>query len=71
MVDSLDEALAHIARYGTHHSDGILTNTYAHAQPDAYPYAYSVAAPDLLKSTGWASSGRSGSVAKKSRILRD
>jgi glutamate-5-semialdehyde dehydrogenase len=32
VVDSLDEALAHIARYGTHHSDGILTNTYAHAQ---------------------------------------
>jgi glutamate-5-semialdehyde dehydrogenase len=31
-VESLDEALAHIDRYGTHHSDGILTNTYEHAQ---------------------------------------
>jgi len=31
VVDSLDEAIAHIAQYGTHHSDGILTNNYAHA----------------------------------------
>jgi glutamate-5-semialdehyde dehydrogenase len=31
VVDSLDEAIAHIARYGTNHSDGILTNDYAHA----------------------------------------
>ena len=31
-VESLDEALAHIDRYSTHHSDGILTNTYEHAQ---------------------------------------
>ncbi|HUS79787.1 MAG TPA: gamma-glutamyl-phosphate reductase, partial [Armatimonadota bacterium] len=31
IVDSLDEAIAHIARYSTHHSDGILTNDYAHA----------------------------------------
>jgi len=32
VVDSLDEAIAHIARYGTNHSDGILTNDYANAQ---------------------------------------
>ena len=31
VVDSLDEAIAHIARYGTNHSDGILTNNYANA----------------------------------------
>jgi glutamate-5-semialdehyde dehydrogenase len=31
VVDSLDEALAHIARYGTNHSDGILTNNYENA----------------------------------------
>jgi len=31
VVDSLDEAMDHIARYGTHHSDGILTNDYSHA----------------------------------------
>jgi glutamate-5-semialdehyde dehydrogenase len=31
VVDSIDEALAHIERYGTNHSDGILTNDYAHA----------------------------------------
>jgi glutamate-5-semialdehyde dehydrogenase len=31
VVDSLDEAVAHIARYSTHHSDAILTNDYAHA----------------------------------------
>jgi len=31
VVDSLDEAIAHIQRYGTNHSDGILTNDYANA----------------------------------------
>ncbi len=31
VVDSLEEAMDHIARYGTHHSDGILTNDYSHA----------------------------------------
>lgn len=31
VVDSLEEAIAHIARYGTNHSDGILTNNYANA----------------------------------------
>lgn len=31
VVDSLDEAIAHIARYSTNHSDGILTNDYANA----------------------------------------
>jgi len=31
VVAGLDEALAHIAKYGTGHSDGILTNDYAHA----------------------------------------
>jgi len=31
VVDSLDEAIAHIGRYGTNHSDGILTNDYANA----------------------------------------
>lgn len=32
VVDSLDEAIDHIARYSTQHSDGILTNDYANAQ---------------------------------------
>jgi glutamate-5-semialdehyde dehydrogenase len=32
VVDSLDEAIEHIARYSTNHSDGILTNDYANAQ---------------------------------------
>lgn len=31
VVSSLDEAVAHIERYGTHHSDGILTNDYGQA----------------------------------------
>lgn len=31
VVDSLDEAISHIARYGTSHSDGILTETYTNA----------------------------------------
>jgi len=30
-VDSIDEAIAHIAEYGTSHSDGILTNDYDNA----------------------------------------
>ncbi len=32
VVDSLDAAMAHIARYGTNHSDGILTNDYTNAK---------------------------------------
>ena len=32
IVDSLDEAIAHIAKYGTHHSDSIVTSSYANAQ---------------------------------------
>ena len=32
IVDGLEEALAHIDRYGTGHSDGILTENYSHAQ---------------------------------------
>ncbi len=31
VVDSVDEAIAHIAKYGTNHSDGILTNDYENA----------------------------------------
>jgi len=31
VVGSLDEAIDHIQRYGTNHSDGILTNDYANA----------------------------------------
>ncbi|NLV73522.1 MAG: glutamate-5-semialdehyde dehydrogenase [Chloroflexi bacterium] len=31
VVDSLDEAIAHIAQYSTQHSDGILTNDHANA----------------------------------------
>ncbi len=31
VVDSLDEAIAFINRYSTNHSDGILTESYAHA----------------------------------------
>lgn len=31
VVGSLDEAIEHIQRYGTNHSDGILTNDYANA----------------------------------------
>jgi len=30
-VDSIDQALEHIVRYGTNHSDGILTNDHANA----------------------------------------
>jgi glutamate-5-semialdehyde dehydrogenase len=31
VVTSLDEAIAHIARYGSHHTDAILTREHAHA----------------------------------------
>jgi glutamate-5-semialdehyde dehydrogenase len=31
LVDSLDEAMDHIARYGSHHTDAILTSNHAHA----------------------------------------
>ena len=31
LVDSLDEAIAHINRYGSHHTDAILTADHAHA----------------------------------------
>lgn len=32
VVDSLDEAMEHITRYGTKHSEAIVTQDYAHAQ---------------------------------------
>lgn len=32
VVDSLDEAIAHINQYGSKHSDGIMTNNLAHAE---------------------------------------
>jgi glutamate-5-semialdehyde dehydrogenase len=32
IVGGLDEAIEHIDRYGTGHSDGILTEDYSHAQ---------------------------------------
>jgi len=32
VVESLEEAMAHIAEHGTHHSDGILTGEAAHAR---------------------------------------
>jgi glutamate-5-semialdehyde dehydrogenase len=31
VVDSLDEAMAHIEQHGTHHSDAIVTEDYSHA----------------------------------------
>jgi glutamate-5-semialdehyde dehydrogenase len=31
VVESLDEAIAHINRYGSHHTDAILTSNHAHA----------------------------------------
>ena len=31
LVASLDEAIAHVNRYGSHHTDAILTNNHAHA----------------------------------------
>ena len=31
LVDSLDEAIAHINRYGSHHTDAILTTLHVHA----------------------------------------
>lgn len=32
VLDSLDEAIEHINHYGSHHTDSIITNNYAHAQ---------------------------------------
>ena len=32
VVDSYEKAVQHISRYGTHHSDGILTNDYGNAK---------------------------------------
>lgn len=32
VVDGLDEAIAHINRYGSHHTDAILTSDHVHAQ---------------------------------------
>lgn len=32
VVDGIDEAIAHINRYGTRHSEAIVTSSYAHAQ---------------------------------------
>jgi glutamate-5-semialdehyde dehydrogenase len=32
VVDSLEESVEHIERYGSHHSDAILTSNWAHAQ---------------------------------------
>ena len=32
IVDSQDEAMAHIEQYGSHHSDAIVTDSYTHAQ---------------------------------------
>jgi glutamate-5-semialdehyde dehydrogenase len=31
VVGSIDEAIAHIERYGSHHTDAILTSSHAHA----------------------------------------
>ena len=31
LVASLDQAIAHINRYGSHHTDAILTDTHSHA----------------------------------------
>jgi glutamate-5-semialdehyde dehydrogenase len=31
VVDSIDDAIAHINRYGSHHTDAILTDTHSHA----------------------------------------
>ena len=32
MVAGLEEAIAHINRYGSHHTDAIITNDHRHAQ---------------------------------------
>ena len=32
VVDSLDEAIEHIGKYGTHHSDSIVTNSFVNAE---------------------------------------
>ena len=41
MVGSVEEAIAHINKYGTHHSDAIVTEDYAAAQKfvDAVDFA--------------------------------
>ena len=32
VVDDLDQAIAHINRYNTKHSEAIITNNYAHSE---------------------------------------
>jgi glutamate-5-semialdehyde dehydrogenase len=58
VVDGLEEALDHIERYGTGHSDGILTENYSHAM--AFVDAVDSAAVYVNASTRFTDGGQFG-----------
>ena len=57
-VDGLEQALAHIERYGTGHSDGILTEEYSHAM--AFVQAVDSSAVYVNASTRFTDGGQFG-----------
>jgi glutamate-5-semialdehyde dehydrogenase len=58
VLDGLDEALEHIERYGTGHSDGILTEDYTHAM--AFVNAVDSSAVYVNASTRFTDGGQFG-----------
>ena len=58
VVDSLDDAIAHVARYGTGHSEAILTNNFANA--DAWVRRVDAAAVVVNASTRFVDGGELG-----------